>query len=260
MIASGVARRSTRKLIRSPASSTPALLIPLMLFATVSGAFSAISQVKGFTYYNYTAFAFVFVLYMTTMFVGAFTAIEIMEDYTTGIGSRLMLGASQRLGILAGYVFYAVGRAVVSVALVGGIALATGMPVKGSVLQVAALLGLALLLCAATTLYGAGIALRIPSITAGALIFFPVFMLLFLTPSFAPRDQLTGWLHTVANFNPLTTEMEAGRGFLAADPVSVPQAVALAGGLVIFFTLFAITGMRKAERGPGTSRRRRARG
>ncbi len=260
MIASGVARRSTRKLIRSPGASAPGILIPLMLFATVSGAFSAISQIKGFTYYNYTAFAFVFVLYMTTMFVGAFTAIEIMEDYTGGIGSRLMLGASKRLAILTGYVVYSLGRAVVSVAVVFGIAVATGMPIRGSVLQVAALMALALLLCAAATLYGAGIALRIPSITAGALIFFPVFMLLFLTPDFAPRDQLTGWLHTVANFNPLTTTMESGRGFLAHDPVSVPQAFGLAGGMVIFFTLFAITGMRKAERGPGGSRRRRKRG
>jgi ABC-2 type transport system permease protein len=256
----GVAQRSIRKLIRSPGASAPTILIPLLLFATVAGAFSAVSQVKGFTYYNYTAFAFVFVVCQAAMFAGAFTALELMEDYTQGIGSRLMLGASQHLAIIAGYVISAVARALVAFAIVGAIAGLTGMPIRGSILQVVAFGALATLLCAATTLYGAGIALRIPSITAGALIFMPVFMILFLTPSFVARSSLSGWLHSVANVNPLTTEFEAGRGFLAADPVSVVPAFAIAVGLTLFFGVFAMRGMRKAERGPGARRERREKG
>jgi hypothetical protein len=136
----------------------------------------------------------------------------------------------------------------------------TGMPVRGTILHVVAFGALATLICVATTLYGAGIALRIPSITAGALIFLPVFMILFLTPSFVGRNSLSGWLHTVADVNPLTTQFEAGRGFLAAHPVSVVPAFAIAGGLTLFFTVFAIGGMRKAERGPGAPRQRRGPG
>lgn len=246
--------------MRSPGASAPTVLIPLMLFATVAGAFSAVSHVKGFGYYNYTAFAFVFVIFQAAMFAGAFTALEIMEDFTQGIGSRLMLGASQHLAIIAGYLISAVARALVSFAVLGAIAGVTGMPIRGSVLQVVAFVALATMVCAATTLYGAGIALRIPSITAGALIFMPVFMILFLTPSLMPRKSLTGWLHSVANVNPLTTEFEAGRGFLAAHPVSVAAAFAVAAGLALFFTVFAMGGMRKAERGPGAPRKRRGPG
>jgi ABC-2 type transport system permease protein len=260
MITSGVAQRSIRKLLRSPGASAPTILIPLMLFATVAGAFSAVSAVKGFGYYNYTAFAFVFVIMQAAMFAGAFTALEIMEDYTQGIGARLMLGASEHPAILGGYLVSAIARALVSFAVLAAIAAVTGMPVRGSALQVVAFGVLALLVCVATTLYGAGVALRIPSITAGALIFLPVFMLVFLTPSFVPRKELTGWLHTVASINPLTTEFEASRGFLAANPVSVLPAIAVAVGVTLFFGVFALRGMRKAERGPGGSRKRRARG
>ena len=47
--------------------------------------------------------------------------------------------------------------------------------------------------------------------------------------------------------NPLTPAMEAGRGFLADDPVSVGLAFLVAGGLIIAFGVWAVLGMRKAE-------------
>ena len=83
-------------------------------------------------------------------------------------------------------------------------------------------------------------------------------MILFLTPVFVPRGQLTGWLKTVAGLNPLTPAMEAGRGFLAGDPVSVVLGFACAGGLVIAFGVFALRGMSKAEKGPSGGGGRRA--
>ena len=123
------------------------------------------------------------------------------------------------------------------------------MPVRGRPLDIAGLVLLAVLLNLATTLYGAGIALRFQSVAAGTLVLIPVFMLLFLTPVFTPRDQLTDWVQKVAGVNPLTAAMESGRGFLADDPVSVGLAFAATGGLVVFFAVWALLGMRKAEQG-----------
>ena len=56
---------------------------------------------------------------------------------------------------------------------------------------------------------------------AGALIQMPVFVLLFLAPVYVPLTLLTGWIHDVANVNPATAVLEAGRGLLAASPVKV---------------------------------------
>jgi ABC-2 type transport system permease protein len=261
-VAQGVASRSARKLRKSPPRAVPPLVIPLFMFIAFTGALSAVAGTSGFKYYDYTAFQFVFVLYVAAIFSGVFTAFEIASDYETGMGARLMLAVPQRLAIVAGYVLFALGRAAVAIAFIWAIALATGMPVRGEALEIAGFVALALLLNLATTLYGAGIALRFQSTAAGSLIFIPVFMLLFLTPLFAPRDQISGWLRTAADVNPLTAPIEAGRGFLADDPVRVGAAFGTAGGLVVAFAVWAALGMRKAEQGPragGGPRARRQR-
>jgi ABC-2 type transport system permease protein len=253
----GVARRSAGKLIKNPGPALPPMLIPLFMFAAVSGAMSRVSGTQGFTYYNYTAFAFVFVLYMAAMFVGVFTGIEVAGDYATGIGARLMLAAPRRLAIIGGYVLTSFVRALIAIVVVGAIALATGMPVRGSFLDIVGLIALAMLLNVATTLYGAGVALRLQSVGGSVLIFIPVFMIMFMTPAFIPRNLLSGWLHTAADINPLTPAMEAGRGFMAHQSASRGLAFAVTAGLVVVFLAWAAQGMRKAERGPSAPRRSR---
>jgi ABC-2 type transport system permease protein len=244
----GVAWRSTRKLIKNPPFAITPIVIPLFFFAAFSGALSALGDNEDFKYYDFTAFEFVFVFYLAAMFVGIFTSFEIANDYAIGMGRRFMSAAPRRMAIVAGYLVYAFGRAVIALAIVWGVALATGMPVRGDAIDIAGLAGLALLLNLATTLYGAGIALRFQSTAAGVLVLIPVFMAVFLTPVFTERGQLSGWLKTAADINPLTAVMESGRGFLADDPVSVGIAFAAAGGLVIVFTVWAVFGMRKAEK------------
>jgi ABC-2 type transport system permease protein len=49
---------------------------------------------------------------------------------------------------------------------------------------------------------------------SGSLIFFP---LLFLTPNFVPRDQLTRPMEIAASINPVTYVMEAMRSFILED-------------------------------------------
>lgn len=258
-IALGLARRSTRKLLKNPVPGLPPLLIPLFMFAAFAGALSAIATTKSFDYYSFTAFQFVFILYMAAMLTGAFSAFEIAGDFEGGMGNRLMSAAPQRMAIVGGYLIFAVGRFFVSMAVIWGIALLAGLPVQGGALDVAGFLLLALLLTIAATLYGAGVALRLQSIAAGTLILIPIFMLLFTSPVFVPRQQLSGWLKTAADINPLTPAIEAGRGFLAGDRVSVAPAFAITAGLVIAFSVFAVRGMLKAEKGPGGGRSRRSR-
>jgi ABC-2 type transport system permease protein len=77
----------------------------------------------------------------------------------------------------------------------------------------------------------------------------PAFMAIFLTPVFTTRDELTSWLRHVADWNPLTYALEAGRGFMAADRVHVIPAFGLMGGLVVLFAAWSLISMRKAERG-----------
>ncbi|HLM86068.1 MAG TPA: ABC transporter permease [Solirubrobacteraceae bacterium] len=260
-VARGVAYQCTRKLIRLPPKLLPSLLLPLFMFAAFGGALGALGSTKGFGYYSYTAFVFVFVLYMASMFAAVFTTFDIAADFEGGFGNRMMLAAPRRLAIVGGYVIVALWRGLANIAVVFAVALATGMSVQGNAIDVIGLVALALLLNTVATLYGAGIALRFQSTASGVLILIPTFMLFFLSPIFIPRHQLSGWLRDAADVNPLTPVLEAGRGFLADDPVKVVLAFAALLGLALLFSVWVVRGMRKAERGPGSpARGPRARG
>ena len=245
-VALGVAKRGLRKLLKEPPLLIAPMVVPLFFFAAFTGALSVIGEAETFDYYDFTAFVFVFVLYMAAMLVGVFTAFEIAIDYETGLGRRLMMAAPRRMAIVAGYVIIGLVRAALAIAVVWGVALATRMPVRGDALDIAGLVGLALLLNVATTLYGTGIALRFQTAAAASLILIPVYLVLFLTPVFTTRDNLNEWLKEVAGWNPLTPPMEAGRGFLADDPVSVPWAFGACAGLVVVLSIWAVLAMRKA--------------
>ncbi|MBX5470188.1 MAG: ABC transporter permease, partial [Thermoleophilaceae bacterium] len=77
----------------------------------------------------------------------------------------------------------------------------------------------------------------------------PIFTILFLAPVYVPLDLLKGWIHDVARYNPVTYIMTAGRGFIAGAPLDVALAYVCGAGLVALLTLWAMRGLRRAERG-----------
>jgi ABC-2 type transport system permease protein len=97
-------------------------------------------------------------------------------------------------------------------------------------------------------LWACGIAMRFRSVQAGPLMQTPVFMALFLAPVYVPIYLLSGWIHAVARLNPLTFVLESGRGFIEGEPTEVGAAFAVAAGLLAFFGVWALRGLRAAER------------
>jgi ABC-2 type transport system permease protein len=67
------------------------------------------------------------------------------------------------------------------------------------------------------------------------------------TTAYAPQELLTGWLQTVAKYNPVTQVVDAARqGFVGSVTWSDtwPGLLALAG-LAAVLTFFALRGMRR---------------
>jgi ABC-2 type transport system permease protein len=82
---------------------------------------------------------------------------------------------------------------------------------------------------------------------AGPVMQFPVFLVLFFAPVYVPLALLQGWIHDVATVNPVTRVLEAGRGFISGSPTEVGLAFATGLALVLFFSVWALRGLRKAE-------------
>ncbi len=249
-VARAVLRRNLIHAFTNPALLVPSIVFPLVFLTANAGGLSNVANVPGFDWPSgYTAFQFVFVFLQAAAFGGVFTGFAVAADFETGFGRRLLLAAPRRGGIVAGYVLAAMVRYAVTGVVVTIAALVAGMQVDGSAPELLAMVSLGLLVNMTATLWGAGLALRIQSLQAGPLMQIPVFLILFLTPVFVPRDLLTGWIHAVASYNPLTALVEASRGFLSGRPDEVALAYVAGLALVAAFTLWAMRGLRRAERG-----------
>jgi ABC-2 type transport system permease protein len=247
-VTGAVAWRTIHNFVTNPAFLLPSIIFPLFFFVAFAGGLSNVGNVPGFDYApGYTAFQFVFVLLQASAFGGVFTGFGIAADFERGFTRRLLLGAPNRLGILAGYLLAGVTRAVVVGSLLFVVALLTGMHVPGSPIELLGLALLAVMVSLIAGLFAAGVAMRTRTIQAGPAMQMPVFILLFLAPVYVPLDLLAGWVHAVARVNPFTLLVTTGRDFLAGTDPAALLAYGVAIALLMVFTVWAVGGLRKAE-------------
>jgi ABC-2 type transport system permease protein len=247
--AHAVAWRNIHNWFTNPALIIPSLLFPLFFFTAFAGGLSRVDSVPGFDYpAGYTTFVYGFVLLQAATFGGIFTGFSVARDFESGFARRLMLGATNRGGLVAGYWLAALVRAAGTITVITAVALVAGLDVLGNGIDLVGLYTLALLMNAFAALFGTGVAMRLRTMQAGPAIQVPAFLLLFLAPVWVPYDLLTGWVQTAASVNPVTLLLEAGRGFLVGDPTKVLPAFAVVAVLVAVTTLWARGGLRSAER------------
>ena len=242
-----VAWRNLHTVVRNPALLLPPLAFPLFFYMAFAGGLSTVGDLPGFDYYSYNAFQFVFVLLQSAAFGGVFIGFSIGADFDSGLTRRLFLAARNRPAVIAGYGLAAVIRTVFVWAVVFAVALVTGMEVEGDGVDLAGLVGLALIVNVGAFLFAAGMMTRMRTLQAAPAMQLPVFFILMTAPVYVPRDLLQGWIESVAQVNPVTAIVEAGRSLLAGDPFHLILAFAAAAGLAIMLTAFAQRGLRKAE-------------
>ncbi len=92
--------------------------------------------------------------------------------------------------------------------------------------------------------------MRIRSMQAGPIMQLPVFLILFFAPVYVPLALLEGWLHAVAEVNPVTRLLETGREFVAGEPANAAAAFGDGGGACC-----ALRPVGDAGPAPGRSRR-----
>jgi ABC-type multidrug transport system permease subunit len=223
------------------------LVFPLFFYMAFAGGLSAVGGLPGFDYYDYNAFQFVFVLLQSAAFGGVFIGFSIGADFDSGFTRRLLLAARDRSAVIAGFGVAAIVRSVLVWVVVFGIALATGMQVGGDGIDLAGLVGLALVVNVAAFLFAAGVMTRLRTLQAAPAMQLPLFMILMTAPVYVPRNLLEGWISTVSEVNPFTAIVEAGRGLMAGDPFHVLLAFAAAAGAAALLATFALRGLRKAE-------------
>ena len=242
-----MARRSITVMFSKPSLFLPSLIFPLFFFAAFAGGLSAVDQAPNFNYPSYTTFQYIFVLMQSAIFGGVFTGFAIAADFEFGFARRMMLATRNRSSLIAGYALTALARALLVWAVVTVVAVATGAQMSGSVGDLLEILVIAILLNFAATLFASGMAMRFRTLQAAPLIQLPAFLIIMTAPVYVPRDLIQGWVASVADVNPMTAVLEAGRNLIIGAPAETLLALGVAAGLIAVTINWARTGLRRAE-------------
>jgi ABC-2 type transport system permease protein len=205
-----IAGRALRAVPRDPAGVIPPVFIALFFFIVNIATLKKLTgHHPGF---SYTAFEMATAILLGV--TGISRAPALVLDIQTHYLDRLLLTPVRRTAILIGHMAADVAVAAaltVPIMVLGAI---LGVRFGGGVLGIAAFVLLASLWSLAFAGFGYAIALKTgnpAAVNSTFLLFFPF---LFLTSSYVPRSQLSGWLSTVAGFNPVTYLLEGLRSLV----------------------------------------------
>ena len=224
-------RRARNELIRVPGAAIPGVLAPTIFFLGITAVFGHLTLLPGFTTNTYQSFLIPLSLLQGAGFTGAATGVNLARDIEQGWFDRLLAAPVSRWSLLAGMVSSAALRSLIpaTALLTVGFALGVHWPgVAGLLLALVLVMGMGVV----AACWGTMLALRFRSQSAAPLMQAGMFILILTTTAYAPIALLTGWLHTVAEINPVTKILEAARqGFVGglswAD--TWPGLLALAG-------------------------------
>ena len=208
---STIASRSVRGVFREPEFFIPALIVPVFFFVVNIGALQDFAEQSG-TVTDFKAFQLpVAIVFAVT---GVSRASALVTDIQSGYFDRLLLTPIRRpmllLGLMAADIVSIV-LLTIPVLLLGlalGVSFATGLPGMIVFIAYGAMWGLAF----AGFPYAIALKTGNPAaVNSSFILFFPF---AFLTTSFLPKEALTGWLSTVATYNPVTYVLDGLRSLI----------------------------------------------
>ncbi|MEU4099026.1 ABC transporter permease [Streptomyces sp. NPDC026673] len=164
---------------------------------------------------EYIAFVVPGLLLMTIGSTVVGTAVSVSNDMTEGIIARFRTMAIHRGSVLIGHVIGSVLQSVMSVLLVGAVAVAIGFrSTDATPLEWLAALGLLVLFATALTWIAVGMGLISPNAEAAGNNAMPLILLPLLSSTFVPIDAMPGWFQPIAQYQPFTPAIETLRGLL----------------------------------------------
>ncbi len=232
--------RAMTRSSRNPGTIVSAILFPLLFFALFNLVFGRIMKARGFDYEQLLPST---IVVQAVLFAGMSSAYYVADDRKTGVIGRFRSLPIHRAAPLVGRAIGDLSRALVSIIVVTGMGLLTGMRFERGWAWAIGYVGLALFLSLAVALGIGLIGYAAPTPEAAAsLASMPYLPLLMLSSAFAPVEDFPDWLEPFVRYQPVTAAVDALRAMTGAGDVgsTVPLALAWSiGGTVIFASLGA---------------------
>ncbi|MEO3754989.1 ABC transporter permease [Streptomyces sp. B6B3] len=212
-------RRNLLHARRYPSLTLNLLLTPVMLlllFVYIFGdTMSAGIGGGGADRSDYIAYLAPGLVLMTVGSTTIGTAVSVSNDMTEGIIARFRTMAIHRGSVLVGHVLGSVLQCVLSVILVGAVAVAIGFrSTDATALEWLAAFGLVALFALALTWIAVGMGMVSPNAEAASNNALPLIFLPLISSTFVPIDAMPGWFQPIAEYQPFTPAIETLRGLL----------------------------------------------
>ncbi|NUT48270.1 MAG: ABC transporter permease [Saccharothrix sp.] len=230
-------RRNLKRMLRYPSMTVMLVGMPivfLLLFVYVLGG--TLGAGLGGTaggraeYANYVTPA---IILMTVTATVQGTAVSIAMDMTEGIIARFRTMHVARVSVLTGHVLGSMIQAVLSLAIVIGVALLVGFrPSAGPVGWLAAS-GFLIVVTFALVWLSVALGQVAKTVETASNLPMPLVLLPFLGSGFVPTDSMPAALRWFAEYQPFTPIIETLRGLLMDRPVGEHVWIALAWCAVI---------------------------
>ncbi|HLL32743.1 MAG TPA: ABC transporter permease [Streptomyces sp.] len=211
-------RRNLLHARRYPSMTLNLLLTPVMLLLlfvyvfgdTMSAGISGTPDRS-----QYIAYLVPGILLLTIGGTTIGTAVSVAMDMSEGIIARFRTLAIHRGSVIVGHVVGSVLQCVMSVLLVGAVAVAIGFrSTDATALEWLLAIGLLALVSLALTWIAVGMGLSSPNAEAASNNALPLMVLPLLSSAFVPVDAMPGWFQPVAEYQPFTPAIETLRGLL----------------------------------------------
>jgi len=231
-----LARRAVISLSRQPQVWIPSMIFPLFFAALNTAALGRSTSLPGFPEADsFLDFLFPATITQAVLFGSLGGASELAQDIESGFFDRLVTSPVWRTSILVGRLAGGAVLGAVQALVFIGIFTLFGARVEAGPAGYVVLTATAVLLALAIGGVAATLALRSGSVEAVQGAFPLVFITLFISSAFFPRQLMKGWFEVVASLNPISWTIEAMRHLVlfgfdagkAATALGVPAALAV---------------------------------
>jgi ABC-2 type transport system permease protein len=246
-----LSRRAVVGLLRQPQVVFPSLFFPLFFTALNSAAFERATNLPQFPAVDsFLDFLLPATILQGVIFGATSAGVEMATDVANGFFDRLLTSPVSRTSILVGRLAGAAVLGACQALLFVLVLLPFGASVRGGPAGLAVLVLVAMLLGIGIGGFGVAMGLRTGSAEAVQGSFPLLFVLMFTSSAFFPRELMTGWYHDVASINPVSWMVEGLRD-LVIEPFAVApalRAIVVAAGLGVLTVSLSLVQLRRRLR------------
>lgn len=245
-----LSRRAVLSVVRQPQVVFPSLFFPLFFAALNAAAFDRITAAQpafAAQFDSFLDFLLPATVLQGVLFGSTQAGTEMANDIEMGFFDRLLASPVSRTSILVGRLAGGALLGAAQALFFTGVLVLFGANVRGGAGSVLVLVACSALLAVGIGGFGVVLGIRTGSAEAVQGAFPLIFVLMFTSSAFFPRELMTGWYERVAAYNPISWILEALRELLSVGWSTSDALVALAGsaGIAVIAIGFCLRALQR---------------